>query len=135
MFMIRSTAEVGVTRSVHDVDVEILVFEGGILRTDRDALLLFQVHGVHEALHLSFCLVGTEGTRLLQKAVHQRGFTVIHVCDDRNVTNMFHKPLDYPRLITGAAQSAVSREKVKYEGERRMSAATNVAFRLPTFAQ
>ena len=43
-------AEVRVAGRVHDVDVVILVLEGGVLGADGDALLAFQVHRVHDAL-------------------------------------------------------------------------------------
>ena len=51
------TTEVSVSRGIDDVDVVIFVLERCVLGPDSDALLLFQVHRVHEALDLGFRLV------------------------------------------------------------------------------
>ena len=59
-------AEVGVAGGVHDIDMEILVFEGGIFGADGDALFAFQVHRVHEAFVRGFVLVGAERAGLFQ---------------------------------------------------------------------
>ena len=45
-------AEIGVAGRVHDVDVVILVFERGVFGADGDALFLFQIHRIHQALFL-----------------------------------------------------------------------------------
>ena len=56
-------AEIRVAGRVHDVDGLVLPVDGGVLRLDRDALLLLQVHGVHGAL--LDLLVGTVDPALL----------------------------------------------------------------------
>ena len=84
------TAEVGVSRSIHNVNVGVLVLEGGVLGADRDALLLFQVHGIHQALDLGLSLVGAEGSGLLQKAVDEGGLAVVDVGDDRDISDVLH---------------------------------------------
>ena len=43
-------AEIRVAGRVHDVDVVILVFERGVFGADGDALFLFQIHRIHQAL-------------------------------------------------------------------------------------
>ncbi len=83
-------AEVGVAGSVHDIDVVILVFEGGVFGADRNALFLFQVHRVHQAFLGRFVLVGAEGARLLEQAVHQSRFAMINVRDDGDVADVLH---------------------------------------------
>jgi hypothetical protein len=84
------TAEVRVAWSVHDVHVEILVFERGVLGADGDALLALEIHGIHQPLDLRLRLVGAEGARLLEQAIDERGLAVIDVRDDGDVANVFH---------------------------------------------
>src|ERR1022692_4198264 len=83
-------AEIGVSGSVHDIDVVILVFERGVLGADGDALFLFQVHRVHEAFLRGFVLVGAKGAGLFEEAIHERGLAVVNVCDDRDISNVLH---------------------------------------------
>ncbi len=52
-------AEVGVAGGVDDVDLGVVVVEGGVLGQDGDAALFFEVVGVHDALGDG--LVGAEG--------------------------------------------------------------------------
>src|SRR6185503_2066104 len=75
---------------VHDVDVVILVFEGGVLGADGDALLLFQIHRVHEALLGGLVLVGAEGAGLFQEAIDERGLAVVDVGNDGDVADVLH---------------------------------------------
>ncbi len=84
-------AEIGVAGRVHDVDVVVLVFERGVLGADGDALLLLEVHRVHEAFLLGFVLVGAEGAGLFEQAIHERGLAVVHVRDDRDIANVLHR--------------------------------------------
>ena len=83
-------AEVRVAGRIDDVDVVVLVLEGGVLGADGDAFLALQVHRVHQALLLRLVLVRPEGAGLLQEAIHERGLAVIDVRDDRDVSNVLH---------------------------------------------
>ena len=76
---------------INDVDVVVLVFEGGVLGADGDALLLLQVHRIHEAFLLRLVLVGAESAGLLEQAVHKRRLAVVHVRDDGDVSDVLHK--------------------------------------------
>ena len=51
-------------------------------------------------------LVGAEGAGLLQEAVHERGFAMINVCDDRDVSNVLH--IVNNRLVHAAMITAAS---------------------------
>jgi len=84
------TAEVGVSGSVDDVDVEIFVFERGVLGADGDALFTLQVHRVHDAFFGRDGLIGAKSPGLLEQAVDQRGLAMVDVRDNCDVTNMFH---------------------------------------------
>jgi len=53
-------AEIGVAGGIHDVDVVILVFEGGVFGADGDAFLAFEVHRVHNAFLGGDGLIGAK---------------------------------------------------------------------------
>ncbi len=103
-------AEIRVAGGVHDIDVEILVFESGVFGADGDAFLAFQVHGIHEPFSLGFGLVGAERAGLLQKAIDERCLAVVHVRDDGDITNMLHIQKD---TTNRAGYSAMWRKKIK----------------------
>ncbi len=71
------------SRSVHDVDLHALVAERAVLRVDRDTTLLFKIIGVHGSSRV------IDGAGEAQKAVGKSSFAVVHVCDDRDITNVF----------------------------------------------
>src|SRR6478609_4942917 len=79
-------AEVGVAGRVQDVDNLVLPVDGRVLGLDRDALLLFEVHGVHGALFDA--LVGAVDTALLEELVDEGGFPVVDVGDDGDVADV-----------------------------------------------
>ena len=76
-------AEVRVARGVDDVDLVVVIIEGGILRKNCDAALFFEVAGVHDAFGDG--LVRAEGTALAQHGVDQSGLAMIDVGDDGDV--------------------------------------------------
>ncbi len=101
-------AEVGVAGRVHDVDLQIAVANGRVLRQDRDALLALQVHGVHDPL--AHVLVRAERAGLPEHGVDQRGLAVVDVRHDRHVADV---------VAEGHGQTASSR---RIEGARRRTA-------------
>ena len=40
---------------------------------------------------LRFMLVFAEGARLFQEAIHKRGFAVVNVRDDRDISDVLHR--------------------------------------------
>ncbi len=79
------TAEVRVTRGVNDIDARVLVVDRRVLGEDGDAALTLQIVGVqHTGGH---SLTVAEDAGLLQQGIHQGGFAVVDVSDDRNVAN------------------------------------------------
>ena len=80
-------AEVRVPGRVDDVDLDPAVVHGGVLRQDRDALLTFEVHRVHDALR--DVLVLAERAGLPQHRVDQGRLAVVDVSDDRDVAQVF----------------------------------------------
>ena len=83
------STEIGVPRSIDDVDVIIPVLESGILRPNGDSFLLFEVHRVHHAfLEL---LIRPESTGLPQQLVYECRLPVVDMGDDSDVTNMVHR--------------------------------------------
>ena len=81
------TAEVRVSRGVHDIDLYIFVKNGGILAQNRDAAFSLNVIAVHHPL--LDLLVLTKDAALLQKLVYQSGLSVINMGDDRDISNVF----------------------------------------------
>ena len=76
-------AEIGVAGRVNDIDLGLLIMNGGILCQNGDAALPLDIVGVHHALrHL---LVLAEHAALLEHFVHQRGLAVVNVRDNGNV--------------------------------------------------
>ena len=100
-------AEIRVSGRVHDVDVKILVFERGVFGADGDALFLFQIHRIHQALLLRLMLVGAERAGLFEQAIHERRFAVVNVRDNGDVSNVLHK------FSKRVGQCALCGEKVK----------------------
>src|SRR5258708_2084645 len=80
------TAEIGVTRRVHDVDLGALPPDGRVLREDGDPALTLQWIGIHHALGDDLILA--EGARLAEHLVHERGLAVIDVRNDGDVPNL-----------------------------------------------
>ncbi len=76
-------AEVGVAGGVDDVDLVVVIVEGGVLRKDGDAALFFKIVGVHDAIGDG--LVGAEGAALAQHGVHEGGLAMVDVGDDGDV--------------------------------------------------
>src|SRR6266404_4404192 len=81
-------AEIGVTRSIDDVDAITVPLEGGVLRANRNPLFTLEVHRIHHAL--LDLLVGTKGTGLAQELIDKRGLAVVNVRNNGDVTNLVH---------------------------------------------
>ena len=82
------SAEVGVPRSVDDVDFCALIVDGNVFREDGDAPFALQVIIVeHQVVGL---LVGAEQVSGIKHFVDKRGFPVVNVCNDGNVANVWH---------------------------------------------
>ena len=81
-------AEVGVARSIHDVDLYVVVEDGGVLGQDGDAALALQFVGIHHPL--GHHLIGAKGARLAEHSVNQRGLAVVNVSDDGDVADHFY---------------------------------------------
>ena len=78
-------AKIGVAGRINDIDGMIRVAEGAVFRSDRDAPLAFEIGAVHQPFGNH--LVVAERTALAQKLIHQRRFAVVHVRDDRNISD------------------------------------------------
>ena len=93
------TAEVGMARRVHDVDLGVAVLDGGVLGQNGDATLTLQIVGVHDTLHR--LLILPVHATLLEHLVHQRGLAVVHVGDDGYVSQFFVLQRKNPFLFVG----------------------------------
>ena len=83
-------AEVGMARSVDDVDLHALVLDGDVLRQNGDATLALLVVGVEHAL--LDLLILAEGIGRAQKLVDEGRLAVVDVSDDGDGANvlLFH---------------------------------------------
>ena len=79
-------AEIGVAGRIHNVDLHAVVADGGVFGKDGNAALTLQIVGVHNAL--GHRLVAAENAALAQKLVDQRGFAVVDVRDDGNISDI-----------------------------------------------
>jgi hypothetical protein len=77
-------AEVSVARCIDDIDQDVFVMDGGVLRQNRDAPLALQLVAVHRTL--GHALVGAERAALVQQGVDERRLAMIDVGDDCDVT-------------------------------------------------
>ena len=68
---------------LHNVDLYVLVVDGGVLGQDGDAALPLQIVGVHDALHRG--LIFPVDAALLEHLVYQRGLAVVHVGNNGDV--------------------------------------------------
>ena len=75
------------TGSVDDVDFVAVVEDRGLLGGDGDAAFVLLVARVHNEGLAHFCLVVAKSVGLLKKAVDERGFAVVDVRDDGDVSD------------------------------------------------
>ena len=78
-------AEIAVAGRVDDVDLDVVIEDGGVLGQNRDAALALQIVGVHDAL--DEVLVGAKSAALPEHGVNQRGLAVVDVGDDGDIAN------------------------------------------------
>jgi hypothetical protein len=77
--------EIRVPRCVDEVDLDPTPFHRSGLGKDGDSTFTFLVVVVHDTLHHG--LMRGKGARLAQQLVDQRGFAMVNVRDDRDVTD------------------------------------------------
>ena len=78
-------AEVAVAGGVDDVDLHVVIEDGGVFGQDGDAAFALKLVRVHDAIDVM--LVGAKRAALLQHGVDQRGLAVVDVRDDGDVAN------------------------------------------------
>ena len=71
---------------VNDVDAGGFPFHRGGFGQNGDAALAFQIIAVHGAL--GHGLIGTKSARLFQQFIHEGGFAMINMRDDRNIAKI-----------------------------------------------
>ena len=78
--------EVRVTGRVDDVQAHVAEQNPCVLREDRDAAFALLIHAVHRAIGDLF--MRAESAALFEQRVDERGFAVVDVRDDRNVSEV-----------------------------------------------
>ncbi len=81
------TAEIGVAGGVDDVEFDVAVADGGVLRQDRDAALAFERVRIHHARARRLPLA--KDAALLEHGVDERRLAVVDVGDDRDVPDIW----------------------------------------------
>ena len=86
----RPPRQIRVSRRVDNINFSIFIKDARVLGAYRNTALALQVHGIHDAgSHFGDISVHLG---LIQKRVHKRGLAVIHVGDDRYISNVFTHP-------------------------------------------
>ena len=73
-------AEVGMSRRVDDIDLDVLIGDGGVLGQDGDAAFAFQISVIHHTVRDD--LVFTEGAALFKHFINKGGLAMVDVGDD-----------------------------------------------------
>ena len=86
-------AEVSVAGGVDDVDLDVLVVNGGVLCEDGNSALLFKISRVHNSSY-GFLIVSVN-TALLEHLVNESGLTVVNVCNNCNISQIVTNHFGY----------------------------------------
>ena len=70
---------------VHDVDFCLVKKERRVFGEDRNAALAFEIVRIHHAFDER--LIRAENSALAQHGIHKRGLAMVHMGDDRDVSN------------------------------------------------
>ena len=73
--------------SINNVDFVTIVKDCSLFCGNRDATLVFLVHGVHDQSLGHFGLVVAEGVRLFQKSINKSRLAVVDMGDNCNVSD------------------------------------------------
>src|SRR5262249_22565936 len=91
---------------IHNVDLDVMVADRGVLGQDGDAALALQIVRVHHAFgHL---LVLAEDMALSQHRVDQRSLAVVDVGDDRNITDVVSSHSSHTKRLDREQAEAVT---------------------------
>jgi len=83
------TAEIRVAGSVHDVDVVFLYWKAAFLARMVNAFSRSRSSS-HDAFLTGFGLIDAERAGLFEQAIDQRRLAMVHVRDNRDVTDALH---------------------------------------------
>ena len=78
------TAEIRMPGRINDIDLDVVVPYGRILRHDGNPPLPFEIHRVHHPL--CDLLILPEGASLLEHGINEGRFTMINVGNDNNIS-------------------------------------------------
>ena len=92
------SAEVAVAGRVNDVDLDVVIEDGGVFRQNRNAALTLEIVGVHDAL--DEVLVGAKSAALPEHGVNQGGLAVVDMGDDCDIADAgIQKSEAFPRVL------------------------------------
>ena len=81
------STEIGMSRSVNDIDLCIFINNCSVFGKNGNPSFPFNIAAVHDSF--LYLLIGTEDTALSEQLIHQCGFAVVNVRDDRDVAEIF----------------------------------------------
>lgn len=81
------SAEIGVTRSIHDINQVIFIRNRGVFGQNRNAPFTLQIVRVHDAFLHHFIVAVCAG--LLEKLIHERRLAMVNVGDNSDIANVF----------------------------------------------
>ena len=87
-------AEISMARCVDNIYLNVLVFYRCVFCKDSYASLTLDVARVHNSL--LNCLILSESTTLLEHLVYQSCLSVVNMCDDSNISQVFSYHFDLP---------------------------------------
>ena len=81
------TGKVGVSGSVDDVDLDVVIGNGGVLRQNGNPLFPFEIVAVEYGCLTHFSLIVTKNMTLLQESINEGSFAVVDVSDDGDISD------------------------------------------------
>ncbi len=98
-------AEIGVARSIDDIDLGVAIDDGRVLGQNGNAAFALEFVRVHDPL--SDRLVGAVGAGLLEHGVDERGLAMINVGDDGDIADGRTHGRGFPFVFKVKLRSAV----------------------------
>ena len=81
-------AEIGMSGGINDVDFGIAIVYGCVFGKNGNPSFPFNIAAVHDSF--LYLLIGTEDTALSEQLIHQCGFAVVNVGNNRYVSDIFN---------------------------------------------
>ena len=81
-------AEIGMSGGINDVDFGIAIVYGCVFGKNGNPSFPFNITAIHDSF--LYLLIGTEDTALSEQLIHQCGFAVVNMGNNRYVSDIFN---------------------------------------------